>query len=49
MRRNSETESSHVNIDTQMNLLNTWLRYKVPDYYQNIFLAYLDEQPHSIQ
>ena len=34
----------HINIDLQLNLFNTWLKYEVAEYYQNIFLAYLDEQ-----
>jgi hypothetical protein len=36
-------QSQIVNIDLQMNLLNTWVKYKVSDYYQNVFLAFLDE------
>jgi hypothetical protein len=36
---------SRVNIDIQMNLLNVWTKFKVADYYQNIFLAYIDELP----
>lgn len=33
-----------INIDLQLNLFNTWTKHGVADYYQNIFLAYLDEQ-----
>lgn len=36
---------SNISIDLQMNLLNTWIKHKIPDDYQNLFLAYLDEQP----
>lgn len=31
-----------VSIDIQMNLLSTWTNHRVAEYYQNIFLAYLD-------
>jgi hypothetical protein len=31
-----------VSIDLQMNLLNTWMNHHVAEYYQNIFLTYLD-------
>ncbi len=40
-RPNSE---ARINIDLQLNLFNTWIKYGVAEYYQNIFLAYLDEQ-----
>ncbi len=33
-----------INIDLQLNLFNTWLKYNVAEYYQNIFLTFLDEQ-----
>jgi hypothetical protein len=33
-----------INIDLQLNLFNTWLKYDVAEYYQNIFLTFLDEQ-----
>lgn len=32
-----------ISIDLQLNLLNTWTRFKVADYYQNIVLTHLDE------
>lgn len=38
------TKEATINIDLQLNLFNTWIKYSVADYYQNIFLAYLDEQ-----
>jgi hypothetical protein len=33
-----------INIDLQLNLFNTWLKYEVAEYYQNLFLTFLDEQ-----
>ena len=35
---------ARIDIDLQLNLLITWAKYGVAEYYQNIFLAYLDEQ-----
>ncbi len=47
MRKTSMAESkvqpNPINIDLQLHLLNTWTKFKVADYYQNIFLAHLDE------
>ena len=46
---NSVHESHHQNtnppihIDLQMNLLNIWTKFKVPEYYQHIFLAHIEE------
>lgn len=44
----SSPRPSNISIDLQMNLLNTWTKHKIPDDYQNLFLAYLDEQPVDI-
>jgi hypothetical protein len=41
----SQTNANPIQIDLQLNLLNTWTKFKVPDYYQNIFLAYVDDLP----
>jgi hypothetical protein len=35
--------NKNINIDLQLNLLNTWTKFNVADYYQNIFLVHLDE------
>ena len=35
--------NKNINIDLQLNLLNTWTTFNVADYYQNIFLVHLDE------
>lgn len=35
--------NKNINIDLQLNLLNTWTKFTVADYYQNIFLVHLDE------
>lgn len=32
-----------IDIDLQMTLLNAWTKHQVADYYQNIFLAHLEE------
>jgi len=38
----SETDKN-INTDLQLNLLNTWTKFNVAEYYQNIFLVHLDE------
>jgi len=35
--------NNSIPIDLQLNLLNSWTKFKVADYYQNIFLAYVDD------
>lgn len=45
--KNSFASSNPINIDLQLNLLNTWTRFKVAEYYQNIVLAHLDEHQPS--
>lgn len=44
----SSPRPSNISIELQMNLLNTWTKHKIPDDYQNLFLAYLDELPVDI-
>ena len=39
-----ETGLGSINIDLQLNLLNSWTKFEVKDDYQTIFLAHLDEQ-----
>lgn len=36
-------KTNSIQIDLQLNLLNTWTKFKVPDYYQNIVLAHVDD------
>jgi hypothetical protein len=42
-RRKSVRQATTVNIELQMNLLNAWTKHHVAEYYQNIFLAHLDD------
>jgi len=49
-QRHSEQNHKNINIDLQLNLLNTWTKFNVADYYQNIFLVHLDElSPHQAE
>lgn len=41
--RGDKAGGNSINIDLQLNLLNTWTRFKVGEYYQNIVLTHLDE------
>lgn len=41
----SSQPAGGANIDLQLSLLHTWTRFRVAEYYQNIFLAHLDELP----
>jgi hypothetical protein len=43
IQKNQKYPGKTVSIDLQMNLLNTWMNHHVAEYYQNIFLTYLDE------
>ena len=36
-------DANPIQIDLQLSLLNTWTKFNVPDYYQNICLAYVEE------
>ncbi len=44
--KKSFAQSPHpqpISIDLQMDLLNTWANHGIADYYQTVFLAFLDE------
>lgn len=43
-REREESGQAVFSVDLQMSLLNAWNKHQVSDYYQNIFLAHLDEQ-----
>lgn len=42
-RIRANSSNAGIDIDIQMNLLNTWTKHQVADYYQNVFLMHLDE------